>query len=224
MESPGLLLIGPGRHFGVDILRRFAKEGFKLGVISRTAGTVDAVRLALGQDGIGVLAGVADIANDEFTTSVRSVASGLRNLRCVIYNPKASVRGSGLELAGSDLAKTMAVNVTGAMIAIQAAAPLLTPGSSVILTGGGFKDAPDSERLALSVGKGALHTLALGMVEPLAKYKIDVKTVVIDGYVRSGGPIEPEDLADYYWEVFTSCDRVDFVFPGSRREKVSSRS
>jgi short-subunit dehydrogenase len=223
--SRTLLLIGPGRYFGTEILVRFAREGFRLATISRSLGTLRRVESELAHSGIKALCEIGDLLGEgNLEKAVNRVAVELDGITCLVYNPKLSVEGSGLIISPDALTQSLAVNITGAVIAIQAALPFMTstPGACVILTGGGFKDRPDPERFALSVGKAGLHGLALSLVAPLDARGVELKTVIIDGVVRRNGPILPTDLADFYWQVY--CASGENVFRYDSREKSDERT
>jgi NADP-dependent 3-hydroxy acid dehydrogenase YdfG len=215
----GVLLIGPGRYFGMEILHRFALEGFSIGVISRTAERIEHLRSHLQlPSSLNLSAEVADVTQEaELKLAVNRVAESIGSVDCLIYNPKVSISGSGLTTSPDELRYSLDVNVVGALVAVQAALPYLQLASRpcVILTGGGFKDRPDFERFALSVGKSGIHAVSRALVGPLTSRGIRIKTIVIDGYVRAGGQIEPSDVADYFWRVFTSQKRQVFRYSSS---------
>lgn len=214
----GLLLVGPGEHFGRQLLLRFGREGFKLGAIGRSRESLSSLTTALSSEGTELVSAAADITEKGFANTVRALSTQLAPISCLIYNPKSSVRGSGLRTDPSELSSTLAVNVVGALVAIQEALPSMPSDGTgcIILSGGGFKDKPDSERFALSVGKAGLHGVARGLVEPLARRGVRLKTVVIRGYVRDTGPIRPDELADFYWRTFCSHSRSVYTISPDR--------
>ena len=84
-------------------------------------------------------------------------------------------------------------------------------GSTIILTGGGYKDRPDPNKLALSVSKAALHALFLSMSLPLSYKHINLKTVILDGAVREEGPLRAVDAAALFWSAFLAPRKRTFV-------------
>jgi NAD(P)-dependent dehydrogenase (short-subunit alcohol dehydrogenase family) len=214
-QRPAVVLIGPGRYFGAEVLQRFAVEGFGLGAISGSASGATNLDAVLQSGGLAVHTEVADVTNaHKLANSVERLAKHLGGIECLIYNPKVSVAGTGLSTTPDELRYSLDVNVVGALTAVQAALPYLEKSRRpcVILTGGGFKDRPDVDRFALSVGKSGIHAVSRALIGPLQTRGIRIKTIVIDGFVRTGGPIEPGDLADYYWRVYTSERRHVFRY------------
>lgn len=219
-----LLLIGPGRYFGKEILQRFAVEGVKVGFISQQEAVASSLRESLRAEEVEVDYELADITNaEELTTAIHNLCSRLDNLSYFVYNPKFSPKGSGLEVSTDDFHKSLQVNVLGATVAIQAALPHMRKAQDpqIILTGGGYKDKPDPNKFALSVGKASLHTVGEALKEPLAEESISLKTVVIDGYVREEqeGAIDPTSLASFFWQT-TQEEGFEFKYSAlSERER-----
>lgn len=214
-EARSMLLIGPGKHFGAELIERFLVEGFDVGVISSTAGGSSGVQDRFHHDA-RVHFSVGD-ASDEgaLGAAVARLASIIGPFECAIYNPKISVSSSGLNTSAGDLRRSLEVNVTGALISIKALVPYMAVGCfpSIILTGGGYKDIPEVEKFALSVGKAALHGVARAMKEPLGRVGILLKTIIIDGAVRrSNKSLSPNELADFYWSVFSRSGGSVFRF------------
>lgn len=203
MPDKTLIIFGPGEHFGFSVAQRFAKEGFYIVFIARDEGKLEALQEALHKEGISVSMACADVRSQSEVIQAVAALKGLPPVTAVIYNVKAGARGNGLSVTPEELTDALAANVGGALAAIQASLPILKPGSSIILTGGGYKDKPDPEKLALSVSKGALHTLFLSMIRPLKSRGITLKTLIIDGMVREEGPIRPENVAQAFWDLYT---------------------
>lgn len=204
-RQPSLLVIGPGKDFGADLLARFGTEGFALGMLTRSADTSTRIERDLEARKLKVCSEITDIRDElAFRSAIQRLGDRLRGIDCLIYNAKTSVRGSSLTTSPDALHDTLRVNATGALTAIQAALPYMSSDNQprVIVTGGGFKDNPDSTRLALSVGKAALHALVRASTVPLHRRGIYLRTVIFNGPVRDGGPIAPTEIADFFWRVF----------------------
>lgn len=221
-----MILVGPGKHFGAEIINRFSNEGFAVGVISPHQSTLDLVRRAVADESKSIEYIVGDVArSDEFFHLTKDLSKRLGRIECVIYNPKASFSGSGLRLSTTNLNNAMAVNLTGALTTIQAFSPMLSRSAraNIIVTGGAYKDRPDTEKFALSVGKAALHGLVRALTDPLARQGIALKTVVIDGAIRrdAKGSRSSEMLAEFYWNVFNALGRSVFRYPPPVDEDIS---
>lgn len=216
-RRPVLVLVGPGRHFGRELIHRFRVEGFNVGVIASTSESLEELVDKIGPDE-GVRFARGDVKNSaEFGIALGTLTTEFGGLDCLIYNPKVSVYGSGLTTSPDELAGSLQVNVVGAVVAIQAALPHFSTAvnPTIILTGGGYKDVSDVDKFALSVGKSALHAVARALQRPLRQRGIKLKTVVIRKVVRSGDLRwgSAHELAEYFWHVYAHGKSSVFYYP-----------
>ena len=103
-----------------------------------------------------------------------------------------------MHIPSEHVAAALDANIAAALVAVQSAPEVLASDrrTVMILTGGGFKDRPDESRLALSASKAALDAIAHGMrLTLLREHDIELKTLIVDGSVRTDGPIRPEQVA-----------------------------
>ncbi len=215
----GIIIVGPGRHFGLELVQRFLDEGYRVGVVARQESSLVEMRDAAGGPLVTAKADVADIVG--FGAALIDVATRLGSVDGLIYNPKASLKASALTTVASDLERALSVNVTGAMIAVQTLLPWLEPAAgTVVLTGGGYKDEQAPNKFALSVGKAGLHALYRALSQPLQRRGVRVKTVVIDGAVRrhAEGHSSSARLAQFYWSVFEGGSTRVHRFPRETRQ------
>ena len=116
-----------------------------------------------------------------------TTATGPDGLQVLHYNAAAIRRASLAEQPRETFVSDLAVNIGGALAAIQAATPhLAAPGAesgpaSLLLTGGGFALHPHPDYLSLSIGKAGLRALALGLFENYRDRDIHVATVTVAG-------------------------------------------
>ena len=198
-----LVLLGPGVYFGRETALRFAEEGFHIVLVARDEARLTALVSEIVSRGFTAQAVVADVCDAEgFAEKVALSLKDCPPIGAVIYNVKRSLSGNGLSVTTKELNDAFAVNVTAAVTCLQILLPYMEPGSSFMLTGGGYKDTPDPNKIALSVSKSALHTLFLSLVEPLLAHGVLAKTLVIDGVVRTEGPILPTEVADSFWKLY----------------------
>jgi NAD(P)-dependent dehydrogenase (short-subunit alcohol dehydrogenase family) len=213
--------VGPGASFGVELLRRFGREGFVLGIVSRSADTLTRVQDALAADGLPVAGAVADVTDaPALAAAIGRVAGEIGGLTALVYNAKLSIRGAALTVPPATVNQTLAVNVTGALAAIQAATGLLEqrPAATVLVTSAGPRTEPVAGRFALAVGKAGLTALAEALRPALAARGIRLRTVVLDGRVAPGGPLRPDAVAEHFWQAFTALRGDVFRLAPARRD------
>ncbi len=222
----GLVLVGPGAAFGTELLARFGREGFRLGVVARSADTIARVTGELAGAGLTMRGAVADVTDAAgLAATLAGLAADLGGLTVLVYNAKLSIRGSALSVPADVLNQTLAVNVTGALTAVQAATPLLVDrvGATILVTVAGSRTEPPAGRFALAVGKAGLATLAAAVSPALADQGVRMRTVVLDGKVGPGGPLRPEAVADHFWQAYASPRGAVFRLapPGPRRSAAT---
>ncbi|MEK9157333.1 MAG: SDR family NAD(P)-dependent oxidoreductase [Patescibacteria group bacterium] len=215
MSQSILLLVGPGKHFGKEIAQRFARENFCIVLLSKTGASAKSIAEEIQKNGGDAIGETCDVTNERQCKEVvgRLVRKSEGKIACVIFNAKESPKGKGTELSCDLFMEALAVNTGGALSILQAVLPYTEKDASFIATGGGYKDIPDPAKCALSVSKGALHTLVLALVDPCIEHAIHAKTLIIDGAVRNEGPLTPGAVAEKFWEAHLSQETVVTMKP-----------
>ncbi|MBU8540633.1 SDR family NAD(P)-dependent oxidoreductase [Falsiroseomonas tokyonensis] len=125
----------------------------------------------------------------------------------MVYNAyRASFAAPGPSaLAPADLAADFAVNVTGALVAVQAVLPGMRAAGqgSILFTGGGLALDPTGwlPAASLAVGKAGLRSLALTLHAELASQTIHAGTVTIAGTVARHTAFDPDRIAEAFWDL-----------------------
>lgn len=222
-----IAIVGVGPGLGASIARRFAREGFAVGLLARDAAHTAPVVKEIEQHG-GVALGVAMDA-----TQLGSVVDGFHALReklgdpaVYVYNAGAFVRGGILELDAAQFEQAWRANCLGALLGAQQVLPaMLKRTQGTILLSGATASLRGSAQFAgLAVGKFGLRALAQSMARELGPRGIHVAHFVIDGQIdnprtRSAvrlreapetqrtGPerpqhtfLSPDAIAETYWQ------------------------
>jgi short-subunit dehydrogenase len=199
--KPACLIVGAGPGIGLSVALAFAREGYDLALSARTQDKLRVMRGPIEKAGAAVHTYAAD-AGDE--ASLRglfaSVRKDLGDPDVVIYNPAAHAVGKPTSLKTEQLAADFRVNVTGALVCAQEAAPaMISRGrGTILLTGGGFAHEPAANYASLSLGKAALRSLTFSLAQELGAHNIHVATVTVYGFVQSGTHFDPARIADAY--------------------------
>ncbi len=95
----------------------------------------------------------------------------------------------------------LAVNIGGAMAAVQAAAPRMFERGcgTVLLTGGAFGLHPHPDFLSLSIGKAGIRALALGIFETFKENGVHVATLTVSGIVNTTR--DATAVAERFWQL-----------------------
>ncbi|MFG1970331.1 SDR family NAD(P)-dependent oxidoreductase [Nonomuraea fuscirosea] len=192
---PGAVIIGAGPGIGRSVARRFAKEGLRVALVSRTGGT-------LGLE--GALAYRADSTNeDELRAALDAAAGELGTPDVVVYNAAIIRRDSPAEASARVQLDAWAVNVVGALVTAAHVAPAMAErgGGTFIVTGG--MPEPKAGYVSLSLGKAGVRTLVALLDEEYGPSGVHAASVTVAGPVAPGTDFDPDDIAEHYWRLHT---------------------
>ena|SRR5690242_5601342 len=129
-----LLLIGAGPGVGAGVVRRFGREGFRSTLISR-GGALEQLVGELRVEGLEIEAVAADIEDlDGYRATLERIFQGPGGPGVVVYNAASPDPGEILDTTVGRLRTAYDVDVIGAVVAAQVAAPVLrTAGSGTLL-------------------------------------------------------------------------------------------
>ncbi len=203
---PGTVaIIGAGPGIGTSVARRFAREGHPVALVARREGALDEYLRSLLSEG-AVALGVAADAGDPAALEAAwcTIVADLGDPEVLVYNAFAvSPRGAPTTLDPVEFEAAERVNITGALVAAQLAAPAMRVAGhgTVIMTGGGLALEPSARATALSVGKAGLRSLTFMLAEELGPHGIHVATVTVCGPVAPSTHFDPDTIAEAYWRL-----------------------
>jgi NAD(P)-dependent dehydrogenase (short-subunit alcohol dehydrogenase family) len=200
-----LLLIGAGPGVGAGVVRRFGREGFRSTLIAR-GGRLEQLASELRGDGCEIEAVRADIADlDGYRATLERIFRATGAPGVVVYNAALPDPGEILDATIGRLRTAYDVDVLGAVVAAQVAAPVLrTAGTGTLLfTSGGFADHPLPALASLSMGKAAMRSAATLIAAGVHDDGIHAATVTIAGSVVCGTAFDPDIIAELFWTAHT---------------------
>jgi len=133
LKNKTALITGGNSGIGLATARLFVAEGARVAITGRNQTTLDAAAKALGPNVIAIKADTTDI--EAMERAVATVVETFGNLDVVFAN--AGV-GALTPLGKTTLAtfeEVLKTNLTGVFFTVQAAAPYLNNGASVVLNG-----------------------------------------------------------------------------------------
>jgi short-subunit dehydrogenase len=207
IDERRLLLVGAGAGLGAAIARRFGHGGYRVTLVARSVDRLKGLATDLADSGAVIDTISADVGDPEdlvakLTSLYREDgAPGL-----IIYNAVMGAPDHLMTSSAAHLHEAYAVDVIGAIVVAQVAAPAMqTAGSGTFLvTGGGFADHPIPGLATVSLGKSALRSAATMLGADLAADGIRVATVTIAGQISGDTAFTPERIAERYWEIVHS--------------------
>ena len=201
-----LLVIGAGPGLGGAVARRFVRGGYRVTLLARSADRLaelasDAAGPATAVDPVDPVDTVAaDAGNpDGLRATLTSLYARSGAPGVLVYNAALLAPDSLLDSDAAHLQRAYDVDVVGAVVATQVAAPpMRAAGAGTILFTGGE---PARALATLSLGKAALRSAASILCADLADDGIRVASITIAGAVAPGTPFSPDRIADRYWTI-----------------------
>lgn len=206
MPDQSVIIVGVGAGLSAAVARRFAREGFRVGLISRTTASLDevadSVEAATGRRPSVHTADAGDTTS--LTMAWNLLSKELGPPAVAVYNAAGyQPFGPPTTVAPDQFASSLAITVTGALVTAQLAIPAMREAQegTILITGGGLATHPSARAAALAAGKAALRNLTFTLAEELEPDGIHVATVTISGTIEEGTPFAPDRIADVYWEL-----------------------
>jgi short-subunit dehydrogenase len=219
IDDRHLLLVGAGPGLGLAIARRFGVGGYGVTLVARNTDGLDVLADSLADTGAEIDTISVDVSDPEgLRDRMRALYRRHGAPGLIVYNAVMGAPDQLLSSSVAHLQEAYAVDVIGAIVVAQVAAPAMrTAGfGTIMVTGGGFADHPIPALATVSLGKAALRSAATILGADLEADGIRVATLTIAGQIVAGTSFDPARIAERYWEVVHSDDpwQVEFRFTG----------
>jgi NAD(P)-dependent dehydrogenase (short-subunit alcohol dehydrogenase family) len=214
LEGKTALITGGNSGIGLATARAFIQEGAKVAITGRDQTTLDEAARALGPNALALRADITDFAAND--AAVRSAAETFGHLDIVVANAGIAGNTPIGDTTAEQFERIMTTNVTGVFLTVQAAAPHLRKGASVILIGSVHAVLGMPGYAAYAASKGAVRAMGRVLASELSQAGIRVN-VVVPGATRT--PIwsrngrDPDALA-------TLEPRVALAVPSGRMSEA----
>jgi NADP-dependent 3-hydroxy acid dehydrogenase YdfG len=199
-----LVIVGAGPNLGLAVARRFGREGFAVGLVSRTESRLAELQAQLQLDGITAAAAAADIRDsDALGRAIRRLADVLGSVEVLEYSPLPAPEFMKpvLETTVDDVRGPLEFSVLGAVAATQAVlGPMREAGRGTILfTTGGAAVNPYPARAGVGISFAGEVAYARMLHDALRDEGIHVAHTAIAGRIAPGADNEPDDVAEVLW-------------------------
>lgn len=218
MDGKVAVILGVGPGLGSAVARRFAHEGFAVGMMARNEESLSATQEEVESAGGQTLAVRADATDaGSVTSAFEEVRRSLGDPEVFIYNAGAFRMGGVLEVSPEDFDDCFRANCSGAFYGAQQVLPAMVEKGrgTILLTGATASMRGSANFAALATGKFGLRALAQSMAREFGPQGIHVAHVIIDGQintprVREMSPdreehtmLSPDAIAETYWRLHT---------------------
>jgi short-subunit dehydrogenase len=219
VDRSHLLLVGAGPGLGMAIARRFAVGGYRVTLVARSSDRLGELVGGLVDTGAEIGTIEADASDPEgLGARLTELYGGEGAPGVIVYNAVMGAPDRLLTASVAHLQTAYAVDVIGAIVVAQVAAPAMKAAGAgtMIVTGGGFADHPIPALATISLGKAALRSAATMLGADLESDGIRVATLTIAGQIVAGTAFDPDRIAERYWEVVHTDGpwQAEFRFTG----------
>ncbi|GAB3550649.1 SDR family NAD(P)-dependent oxidoreductase [Arthrobacter tumbae] len=210
-----IAIIGAGQGLGAAVARRFGKEGYDVGLISRHQGRLDALADELAKDGINAKGFAADVRDpDSIAKALEQVTETLGPIEVLQYSPlpQKDFMRPVLETTPADLVGPIEFSIYGPVAAVHQVVPgmrfLGENRGTILFVNGGSAVKPGRNVTGTSVAFAGQAAYAELLNEVLGEEGIQVSQLIIGGRIVEGDPEkDPDVLAGILWDLHTKRDR-----------------
>ncbi len=219
IDNLHLLLVGAGPGLGLAVARRFAEGGYRVTMVARSRDGLDTLVESLADTGADIATLSVDVGDsEELGARITALYTNDDAPGVIVYNAVMGAPDQLMSSSPAHLATAYAVDVIGAIVVAQSAAPAMQAAGSgtMVFTSGGFADHPISALATVSLGKASLRSAATMLESDLKGDGIRVAALTIAGQIVAGTAFDPANIAKRYWEVvhFDGPWQAEFRFTG----------
>lgn len=234
-----LAIIGAGPGIGMSMARRFGREGFQVGLVARNADKLAGYVEDLAAEGITSAGFAADVTDGPgLKAAIREIESTLGPVAVLNYSPTPtaeSLARSVTQLTVENVSHHLDTSLLGAIVALEAVLPgmVAREDGALLFTAAysGIWPMPSHANAGLALA--ALRNLVFVLNYELAKSGIYAGTINLSAIVERSVSdrrldetgrreamrdfmIDPDRIADVYWDMVTKRDRVEEILGNPR--------
>ncbi len=194
MSAEGSVLVaGVGPGLGIAVATRFARDGYRVAMLARSADRLAAMAAHAPDRLVGLPCDLTDAA--QVSAAFDETERRLGPLACAVFNAGAYRPGSILDIAPTDFEQCWRVGAFAGFLVGQAAARrMVAHGSGTILFTGATASLRGGANFAnLASPKFALRAVAQSMARELGPRGIHVAHIIIDGRIGGDDDGSPPD-------------------------------
>src|SRR6478752_5484821 len=175
---PVIVVVGAGPGVSGSVARRFADEGYDVGLLGQDQQVIDQLVTDLGARGATVGTGRIDVLH---------------------FNPSAYREKDPLALTVAELVEDVALGVGALLTVVQAARPFMSAGGRISVTGSMAADQPWHRAASLGVQKAGVRNLVHSLDAALEPSGIRAVSITVRGTLAKKGAFTPDRVAEAIW-------------------------
>jgi short-subunit dehydrogenase len=212
--SKNILIIGMGAGLSMGVAKRFAAEGFGIGMISRNADKLKKYQDEFQEQAIPAYYRAVDVADtDALLKAIDELKKEMDGIYVLNYNAVDARYVHLMDEKVDDLVKGFRISVGNAFAAVRHLRDELKKyKGAVLLTGGGTAITPMHEFATISLGKAGIRNLAFQLNDALKKDGIYVGTLTVNGAIDpKSAKHNPTVLAQKFWDMYRKREKVEVI-------------
>jgi NAD(P)-dependent dehydrogenase (short-subunit alcohol dehydrogenase family) len=191
-----IVVVGAGPGVSGSVARRFADDGYDVGLLGADQGVLD--ELAADLEGRGATVGHAcvDITDEQAARdAVRRLGEHTGRIDVLHFNPSAFREKNPLTLTVAELLEDVTLGIGALLTTLQAARPFMGQGARVTATGSMAADEPWNQAASLGIQKAGLRNLMHSVDATLKDDGIRAVSVTVRGTLGKEGAFTPDRVA-----------------------------
>ncbi|MFN0048945.1 MAG: SDR family NAD(P)-dependent oxidoreductase [Cytophagales bacterium] len=213
--SKNILIVGMGPGLSLGIAEKFGKEGFQIGMISRSEAKLAGFKMHLQSLGVNSAFAVADVSDtNQLLNAIRNIKTQIGKIDILQYNAVDARMKFLMDETVEDLANGFKISVGNAYAAAKELLPDLKEAKgSILFTGGGSANFPNPAMASISLGKAGIKNLTYQLSQVLKPIGVFVGTVTIGGWITPESETHsPKILAEKFWELNEKRSQIEIVY------------